>query len=78
MNFDLSQEQKILQESARGFLAHHCPIPRVRELMETETALDESLWRKAAEQGWLGMTLSEADGGLGVGLMELAVVFEEI
>ncbi len=78
MNFDLSQEQKVLQKSTRGFLARHCPIPRVRELLETETAFDESFWRQAAEQGWLGMTLPEADGGLGLGLMELAVVFEEI
>ncbi len=78
MNFDLSQEQKVLQKSTRGFLARHCPIPRVRELMETETAFDESFWRQAADQGWLGMTLPEADGGLGLGLMELAVVFEEI
>ncbi len=78
MNFDLSQEQKVLQKSTRGFLARHCPIPRVRELMETETAFDGSFWRQAAEQGWLGMTLPEADGGLGLGLMELAVVFEEI
>ena len=44
MNFDLSQEQKVLQKSTRGFLARHCPIPRVRELMETETAFDESFW----------------------------------
>jgi len=78
MNFDLSDEQKLLQESARRFLARHCEMPRVRELMETETAVDESLWKAAADQGWPGMTLPEADGGLGLGLMELAVVFEEI
>lgn len=78
MNFDLSEEQKILQESARRFLARHCAIPRVRELMETETAFDEPLWHAAAEQGWFGITLPEAVGGLGLGLMELAVVFEEI
>ena len=78
MYFDLSEEQRILQQSARKFFGRECPSERVRELMETETAVDDALWRGLAEQGFIGMTLPEEYGGLGVGLVELAVVAEEM
>lgn len=78
MYFDLSGEQQQLQQSARKFFRRECPTARVRELMETDTAHDESLWQAMVEQGFIGMTISEEYGGLGVGLVELAVVAEEI
>ena len=51
---------------------------RVRELMATDTALNPELWSAVAEQGWLGLHLSEACGGLGLSPVELAVVAEEM
>jgi alkylation response protein AidB-like acyl-CoA dehydrogenase len=78
MDFDLSKPQKLLKETARDFLARECPPARVRELMETETAHDEGLWQSIADQGWTGLTVAEEHGGLGLGLVEMAVVAEEM
>jgi alkylation response protein AidB-like acyl-CoA dehydrogenase len=78
MEFDLSKPQKLLQKSARDLLARACPAKRVRELMATDTALDPGLWAEVAEQGWLGISLNEASGGLGLGMVDLAVVAEEM
>lgn len=78
MEFDLSKPQKLLQKSARELFARECPHTRVRELMATDTALDPNLWAAVADQGWLGLHLDEAAGGLGLGTVDLAVVAEEM
>ena len=78
MDFDLSKPQKLLKDSARELLARQCKPERVRELMETETAHDDKLWREIADQGWTGLIIPEEHGGLGLGLLEMAVVAEEI
>ncbi|MEP7272403.1 MAG: acyl-CoA dehydrogenase [Acidobacteriota bacterium] len=78
MNFDLSKPQKMLQESARTFFTRESSSERVRALMETETGFDEPLWRALADQGWTGLLIPEEFGGLGLGLVELAVVAEEM
>jgi alkylation response protein AidB-like acyl-CoA dehydrogenase len=78
MDFDLSKPQKLLKESARALLARECGPGRVRELMETETAHDEGLWQALADQGWTGLAVPEAQGGLGLGLVEMAAVAEEM
>jgi alkylation response protein AidB-like acyl-CoA dehydrogenase len=78
MDFDLSKPQRLLKESARQFLARECGPERVRALMETETAHDDGLWRAIADQGWTGLLVAEEHGGLGLGLVELAAVAEEM
>jgi len=78
MDFDLSKPQKLLKHSAREFFARECKLDRVRELMETDTAHDDKLWQSIADQGWTGLVVPEEHGGLGLGLVELAVVAEEM
>ena len=78
MEFDLSKPQQLLRESAREVFARQCPMIRVRALMAGESAFDEELWRTLSDQGWVGLHLPEAAGGLGLGLVELAVVVEEM
>src|SRR5262245_42453104 len=78
MDFDLSKPQKLLKGSAREFLSRQCKPERVRQLMETQTAHDEALWKDIADQGWTGLTIPEEFGGLGLGLIEQAVVSEEM
>jgi alkylation response protein AidB-like acyl-CoA dehydrogenase len=78
MDFDLSKPQKLLKDSARAFLARECKASRVRELMETDTAHDKQLWQAIAEQGWTGLVIPEEHGGLGLGLVEMAAVAEEM
>src|SRR5260370_41119165 len=78
MDFDLSKPQKLLKDSARDFLARECKPERVRELIETDTAHDEKLWQAITDQGWMGLVIPEEHEGLGLGLVELAVVAEEM
>src|SRR6185503_4508848 len=78
MEFDLSKPQKLLKDSAREFLSRYCKSKRVRELMNTETASDDELWHAMADQGWTGLVIPEEYGGLGAGLLDLAVVCEEM
>jgi alkylation response protein AidB-like acyl-CoA dehydrogenase len=78
MEFDLSKPQKLLRDSAREFLSRHCKSKRVRELMNTETAHDDELWQAMVDQGWTGLVVPEEYGGLGAGLLDLAVVCEEM
>jgi alkylation response protein AidB-like acyl-CoA dehydrogenase len=68
----------MMQQSARTFLAGECRTARVRRLMASDTAFDPELWSAVAEQGWLGIIIDEAHGGLGLGLVELAAVAEEM
>jgi alkylation response protein AidB-like acyl-CoA dehydrogenase len=76
MDFDLSKPQKMLQDSVKEFLTRHCPLERVRELMETPTAHDPELWEGLTDQGWTSLTLPEDHEGLGLGAVELAAVTE--
>jgi alkylation response protein AidB-like acyl-CoA dehydrogenase len=78
MDFDLSKAQKLLQQSARDFFARECKPERVRELMATDTAFDEQLWRAMADQGWTGLIIPEEFGGLGLSLVDLIAVTEEM
>lgn len=78
MDFDLTKAQKLLQQSARDFFSRECKPERVRELMASETAFDEKLWREMADQGFTGLTIPEEYGGLGLSLVDLIAVTEEM
>lgn len=78
MDFDLTKAQKLLQQSARDFFARECKPERVRELMASETAFDDKLWREMADQGFTGLTIPEEYGGLGLSLVDLIAVTEEM
>jgi alkylation response protein AidB-like acyl-CoA dehydrogenase len=78
MDFGLSEEQVLLQETVRRFLAARCPTTRVREIMETETAHDAELWHGLAELGVPSILVPESHGGLGQELLDLAIVAEEL
>ncbi|MFN8159909.1 MAG: acyl-CoA dehydrogenase family protein [Solirubrobacterales bacterium] len=78
MYFDLNDTQRQIKETAHGFLTSKYRSERVRELLDSEQGFEESDWKEMAELGWAGLALPEEHGGLGLGAVELAVVFEEI
>ena len=78
MHFGLSEEQLLLQETVRGFVAGECSPPRLRELFDAGTGHDPALWKGLAEMGVTGLTVPEAFGGAGLGMLELALVLEEL
>ena len=79
MNFDYSDEQKMLKDEARKFLDAKCPASVVRGVLDDDgRAYDEGLWKGVAEQGWLGAAIPESYGGLGLGHVELCALAEEL
>jgi len=79
MNFDYSDDQKFLKDEARKFLAANCTMQTVRGVLDNaDRSYDEALWKKVAEQGWLGAAIPEAHGGLGLGHIELCAIAEEL
>lgn len=78
MNFDFSDQQKLLREQARRLLAEKCPSRTVRAVLESDAGYDRTLWKGIAEMGWLGTAIPEAYGGLGLGALELCVIAEEL
>ncbi|MFN8544153.1 MAG: acyl-CoA dehydrogenase family protein [Candidatus Binatia bacterium] len=77
IDFGLSDEQEALQRAAREFLAGECPPSLVRETAKTPDGVPRALFRKIAEQGWLGLAVPEKFGGLGLHTLDLALVLEE-
>ena len=78
MNFDFSDDQKFLQQTARDYLAEHSPLSVCREVLETDKPYADDLWKGAAEMGWQGAVIPEEYGGAGFGHLELAMIAEEI
>lgn len=78
MDFGLSEEQEMLQQAAREFLTQECPPPFVREMYKDRDGFSRELHRKMAEQGWTGLLVPEAQGGLGLKMLDMAVLLEEM
>ena len=78
MNFGFNEEQELLRSTARKFFENECASQVVRTLMETPEGVTPALWSKLAEQGWLGLTYPEAYDGMGLGLVDLVVLMEEM
>ena len=76
MDFAFSDDQEMLRQSARDFLAKECTPAVVRRLMEDGGGYDEKLWKKLAELGWTALGIPERYGGIG-GFLDLVVVLEE-
>ena len=77
MDISLSEEQELLQGSARDFLQKECPIRLVRAMEDDERGYDPHLWRQMGELGWFGLILPEEYGGSGATMVDLVVLLEE-
>ncbi|HXQ89209.1 MAG TPA: acyl-CoA dehydrogenase family protein [Solirubrobacterales bacterium] len=78
MYFDLTDEQQAIRSTAHDFLASRFKSERVREIAASEDGFDEAGWKEMAELGWAGLALPEEWGGQGLGIVDLAVLFEEM
>ena len=76
MNFGFTEEQNLLKDQVQRFMKEACPMNRVREISSSDSAFDQALWQQAAELGWLGLTIPENFGGLGLKWIDLIVVLE--
>ena len=79
MNFDFSEDQKFLRGEAQKFLQAECTTADVRKVLDDASIThDAELWSKIVEMGWLGTAIPEEYGGLGLGMLELCVIAEEL
>lgn len=77
MDFSLSDEQQMLQETIADFMEREVKPDRVSRLYQHEDGYDAAMYRTAAQSGWLGMLLPEQYGGGAASVMDCAVAFEE-
>ena len=78
MDFELSDDQRALQDAAADLLGSLSTTEQVRAMAAREEPYDAALWKAMVEQGWTGVELSEAHGGLGLGMVEAAVLAEQV
>jgi len=76
----LNDEQTMLRDNARGFLAKNAPIAHLRALRDKRDAdgFSRALWKDFVEMGWAGILVPQDYGGLGLGHVEAGVVMEEL
>src|SRR5579875_3339222 len=78
IDFGLSEEQTALQAAARELLTTECPPALVRETAKSADGVPRGLYRRMAEQGWFGLLVPEREGGVGLGVLDLALLLEEV
>ncbi len=77
LDFGFSEEQEMLRDAAKRFLADNCPTKFVRQMMADPTGHDPSFWKKIVELGWPGLLIPENYGGQGGSFLDMTVVAEE-
>ena len=78
MDVLLTEEEKMVRDSAREFFEAECATTMVREMETDPKGYPPALWRKAAELGWQGMALPEKYGGQDLPLVYLGLIFAEV
>ena len=72
----LTEEQRMLRESADRFVKEHYEFTQRRKRAESSSGYDAELWSMMAELGWLMLPFAEADGGIGGGLTDVIGLYE--
>ena len=78
MDFGLSDDQVLLEETVRSFLADKVPITRVRELRDEACPNDRAIWKQLAELGVTGMLAPSECGGSDLSLLDAALVAQAL
>ncbi|HYZ41329.1 MAG TPA: pimeloyl-CoA dehydrogenase small subunit [Stellaceae bacterium] len=78
MDFDLSEEQRLLKESVDGLLSDAYDFDARKKYMAEKGGWSKAIWSRLAEQGLLGLPFAEQDGGFGAGAVETMIVMEAL
>ncbi len=78
MNFQFSEDAEALREQARRFLAAKSGRDKARAVMNGTHSHDAALWQDIVDLGWPGLRIPESQGGLGLSVLELCVLAEEV
>jgi alkylation response protein AidB-like acyl-CoA dehydrogenase len=80
MSFILSEDEQMLRDSAKGFLAESASVPALRALRDSKDPIgfSRALWSSMAEMGWCGVLVPEDHGGVDMGFAAAGVILEEM
>ncbi len=78
MDLEFSEEQEAIRDMTRALLDEHCPPDVVRVTEDDPKGYPDALWKQMCESGLTGVLVPEEYGGSGLGMLEAALVFEEI
>jgi len=76
MDFGISEEQELLQETVRGYVENECPVATLREIYDSESGYDPKLREGLVEMGIAGLITPEEFGGVGMEVLDMALVAE--
>ncbi len=77
MNFELSEEQKMIQQSVERFVQENYDLPKRVELSSQDPGYSKDYWNSMAELGWLGLPFTEDVGGFGGNQIDTLVIMEQ-
>lgn len=78
MNFDLTEERQMLQDTLRRFLSDRYTTATRNAIIDSDTGLSSEIWTEMAELGIIGALFSEDQGGFGGAGFDISTVFEEL
>jgi len=78
MEFTFSDEQDQLRQAVRSFLDDQAPMSFVRSMLDDDRGTTDDVWRQVVDLGWTGVLVPESFGGLGLGLVDVVVLMEEM
>ena len=78
MDFGISEDQILLEETLRSFLSDRVPIERVRELRHEDCPNDPEIWQSLAALGMTGILLPEQSGGSDLGLLDACIAAQSL
>jgi alkylation response protein AidB-like acyl-CoA dehydrogenase len=76
MDFELSNEQRLLVDSVVSFVKKDAPIERSRKQRDIDPGWSKEIWAQMGELGWLGLPFPESAGGFGTSFLEAALLLE--
>lgn len=78
MNFDFSEDEKLVRDQTARYLSDHCSLAVVRSVLDGEASHAAPVWRGLVEMGLTGTCIPEAHGGVDAGYLTLCLVAEQL
>jgi alkylation response protein AidB-like acyl-CoA dehydrogenase len=78
LDFEFSEDQELLRATVQRFLAERAPISYVRSMLDDDRGTTDDVWSALTALGVVGLLVPETYGGAGMGMVDVAVVLEEL
>ena len=78
MNFDFSEDEKMVQDQTARFLGDNCDLKVARRVLEGEEDYAKEIWQGLSNMGLVGATIPETYGGVGAGYLSTCLVAQQI